>query len=202
MKKLYENIEDIYIKGSATVLSEMITSMDITLQEIAAGTERISDIVMKYSQSNSGRQYEKVVATLSSLENTLYEASISMNEMQHQIVDYQNKILRYEGSAESAHNPNPHLVQRTHINVESGKVQFRLADMIDVSNALDEYYNAVLSRLQNLLDSKNNIASIWLDSQYNDFAEFIEEIVSKSVEALRIFDEYILYLNERIRELS
>lgn len=202
MKKLYENIEDIYIKGSPTILSEMITSMDIILQEIAAGTERISDIVMKYSQSNSGRQYEKVVATLSSLENTLYEASLSMNDMQRQIAAYQNKILRYEDLSETACVPNPHLVQRTHINVESGEVQFGLADMMDVSNALDEYSDAVYYRLQSLVDNKNGIASIWLDSQYTDFAQFIDEIVSKSVESLKVFDEYILYLNEKIRELS
>ena len=73
---------------------------------------------------------------------------------------------------------------------------------MDVSNALDEYSDAVYYRLQSLVDNKNGIASIWLDSQYTDFAQFIDEIVSKSVESLKVFDEYILYLNEKIRELS
>jgi len=202
MKKLYENIEDIYIKGSPTVLSEMITSMDMTLQELASETEKISDVVMRYSQSNRGRQYEKVVATLSSLENTLYEASVSMNDMQHQIAAYQNKILRYEDLAESACAPNPHLVQRTRINIEAGEVKFGLAEMMEVSNALDEYSNTVYYCLNSLIDNKNGIASVWLDSQFNAFSEFIEETVSKSVEALKVFDEYILYLNEKIRELN
>ena len=202
MKKIYENIEDIYIKGSPTELSEIITSMDITLQNIAEATEQIADVLIKYSQSNSGKQYEKTVQALSTLENTLYDASLDMNEMQHQIAKYQNKVLRYEGLSESACVPNPHMVHRIQINVDGNSIQFGLADMLNVSKALEQYSDFVYYRLRDLIESKNSIASIWLDSQYTIFSSFIDEICMKTVEALKIFNEYVIYLNEKIKELN
>ena len=54
MKKLYENIEDINIKGGVEQLSEMVRAMDISLQNIADNTDRLVGYLIKYSVSNKG----------------------------------------------------------------------------------------------------------------------------------------------------
>ena len=48
MRKLYENIEDIHIKGSPAELTEIITAMDISLQKISEGTEQLTLKLIKY----------------------------------------------------------------------------------------------------------------------------------------------------------
>ena len=95
MRKLYENIEDIYIKGSPAELTSIITSMDISLQNISEGTEQLAAKLVKYSDSNKGTQYERIVARLLALRDVLYQASVDLNGMQNEIVAYQNKIFRY-----------------------------------------------------------------------------------------------------------
>lgn len=203
MKKLYENIEDIYIKGGAGQLTEVISSMDISLQNISQGTETIYGLLMKYSSTNKGAQYEKVVNTTNSLREKLYDASLQLNEMQNEVVAYQNKIYRYEDMSESASAPNQYLVERTgSVNVDTSAVQFTLADMLELSGALKEYSEAVIYHLKNIVDGKNNIGSVWQDTQYNDFSEFIETICTETVEGLKVFDDYVEYLDEKIKELS
>ena len=63
MKKLYENIEDINIRGGVDQLSEVVRAMDISLQNIADNTDQLVGYLVKYSASNKGAQYEKVVST-------------------------------------------------------------------------------------------------------------------------------------------
>lgn len=123
MRKLYENIEDIYIKGDPAQLTEAVTAMDISLQTISDATEYLSEQLVRYSGSNKGAQYQRVVTTVVEVRDELYLASIELNEMQNQIVAYQNKIFRYEDMAECAVAPNPHLVQRRNIFVDESVVQ-------------------------------------------------------------------------------
>ena len=96
MKKLYENIEDIKIKGSVDQLSDIVRAMDISLQNIADNTDLLAGLLIKFSASNKGTQYEKVVNTAMQLRDEMFDASIELNEMQKQIVAYQNKVYRYE----------------------------------------------------------------------------------------------------------
>ena len=96
MKKLYENIENIHIKGDISQLSEMVQTMDISLQNITDYSDKLSNYLEKYSNTNKGKQFEKVVKTSLNLRDKLYDASFELNCMQNQIVDYQNKIYRYE----------------------------------------------------------------------------------------------------------
>ena len=92
MKKLYENIENIHIKGGIGQLSEVVKVMDIALQNIADNTEQLTGYLSKYSASNKGVQYDKVVKTSLRLRDELFRTSQELNDMQNQIVIYQNKM--------------------------------------------------------------------------------------------------------------
>jgi len=202
MKKLYENIEDINIKGGVSQLSEVVTAMDISLQNITDNSEQLAGILIRHSVSNKGTQYEKVVNTSMSLRDVLYQASMDLNEIQNQIVAYQNKIYRYEEISESAQRPNPYLVTRRQINVETSVVQFNRTDMMNVAASLRNYSERVFHHTKTINEKKNAIANIWRDTQYDDFAEFIDAVTRSVVEALKIYEEYVLYLEEKIEELS
>lgn len=202
MRKLYENIEDIYINGRPAELTPIITAMDISLQNISEETEQLAAKLIKYSDSNKGTQYERIIAKLLALRDVLYQASVDLNGMQNEIVAYQNKIFRYEDMPELASAPNPHMVQRINIRVEVSQVQFNLAEMMSVSAELRNYSEAIIYHTQNLLDSKEQVATIWLDSQYTIFAQFIDDVCKEIIDALKSFDEYVLVLEEKIKELS
>ena len=202
MRKLYENIEDIHIKGSPAELTEIITAMDISLQNISEGTEQLTLKLIKYSETNKGTQFDRVREKLVTLREILYQASVDLNGMQNDIVTYQNKIFRYEDMAELASVPNPHMVQRININVEVTSVQFNLSEMMTVSAELKNYSEAILYHTRQLAEKKNQAGSIWLDSQYDLFAQFIDDVCSEIIDGLKLFDEYILVLDEKIKELN
>ena len=202
MKKLYVNIEDIYIKGNPLLLTEVVTSMDVVLQKMSQSTENVTAKVIKYSSTNKGKQYEKMVRTLLSLRNILYESSIQLNDMQNQIVAYQNKVLRYEGMTESASLPNKHSVSKYNINVDITETKFRIQEMMELSTCLNDYSESIFYSTQNLIRNKNDASRFWQDTQYNDFAQFIDEIAQAVISSLKIFGEYVSYLDEKIKELS
>lgn len=203
MKKLYENIEDIDIKGGVGQLSDVVTAMDISLQNIAEATERLTAQLIKYSVSNKGAQYHKVVSTSMRLRDVLYSSSIELNEMQNQIVAYQNKIYRYEEISDSAQKPNPYLVTRNqNVNVETSAVQFNRSEMINVVALLRNYSDFVYHHVKAINEKKNAIAAVWRDSQYNAFSDFIDSVKRKIGDALKVFEDYVIYLDEKIKELA
>ncbi len=202
MKKLYENIEDINIKGGVEQLSEVVRAMDISLQNIADNTDMLVGYLIKYSASNKGSQYEKVVNTSMQLRDEMLNASVELNDMQNQIVAYQNKIYRYEEMAVSAQQPNPYLVTKRQVSVDTSIVQFNRTDMLDVAAALRNYSERVYHHIKTINEKKNSIAAVWRDSQYDDFAEFISAITRNVIEAIKVFEDYVVYLEEKIKELS
>lgn len=202
MKKLYENIEDINIRGGVDQLSEVVRAMDISLQNIADNTDQLVGYLVKYSASNKGAQYEKVVSTSLHLCDEMFEASVELNDMQNQIVAYQNKIYRYEEMAESAQQPNPYLVTKRQISVDTSIVQFNRSDMLDVAAALRNYSERVYHHIKTINEKKNSIAAVWRDTQYDDFAEFVSEVTRNVVDAIKLFEDYVIYLEEKIKELS
>lgn len=202
MKKLYENIEDINIKGGVEQLSEVVRAMDISLQNIADNTDQLVGYLVKYSASNKGAQYEKVVNNSMYLRDEMFEASVELNEMQNQIVAYQNKIYRYEDMAESAQQPNPYLVTKRQISVDTSIVQFNRSDMLDVAAALRNYSERVFHHIKTIHEKKNAIAAVWRDKQYDDFAEFVSEVIKNVMDAIKLFEDYVIYLEEKIKELS
>lgn len=203
MKKLYENIEDINIKGGVSQLTEMVTAMDISLQNMTENTEQLTMQLIRYSASNKGSQYERVVNTTMRLRDELYDASLALNEMQNQIVAYQNKIYRYEEMSESSVKPYPYLVNRNHnVNVETAIIQFNRAEMMSLIAILNNYGEKVFHQLRAISQKKNSIAMVWCDSQYDDFAEFIDSVTKSVLEAIKEYKDYVIYLNEKIKELS
>ena len=203
VKKLYENIEDIHIKGGVSQLTEMVTAMDVSLQNMAENTEQLTMQLIRYSASNKGSQYERVVNTTMRLRDELFEVSTDLNEMQNQIVAYQNKIYRYEEMSDSAAKPYPYLVNRNqNVNVETAVVQFNRTEMMNLVAILNNYAEKVFHQLRTISQKKNSIAMVWCDSQYDDFAEFIDTVSKSVLEALKEYKDYVVYLNEKIKELS
>lgn len=202
MKRLYENIEDIHIKGNPAELTSVISAMDISLQNIAAGTEQVFGMLLKYSSSNMGAQYEKAMNTAISLRDVLARASVDLNAMQNDVVAYQNKIFRYEDMTEYAATPNAYMVERTMVTVDSSTVRFSLYEMESVVVGLQNYSEAIVYHTRNLIANKDQIASIWCDTQYTLFSEFIDAVCGEIVDALKSFDEYVSYLEQKIKELN
>lgn len=202
MKRLYENIEDINIRGGIGQLSEVVRTMDISLQNIADNTEQLTGYLAKYSSFNKGKQYQKVVSTSLRLRDEMFQASVELNEMQNQIVTYQNKIYRYEDMGESAPKPNPYLVTKRQVNVDTSVVQFNRTDMQEVVVALRNYSERVFHHIKSINQKKNSIASVWMDTQYDDFTEFIDNITKTIIDAIKIYEEYVIYLEEKIKELG
>lgn len=202
MKKLYENIENINIKGGVDQLSDIVRVMDVSLQNIADNSEQLVGYLSKYSSSNKGLQFEKVTLTASKLRDMLFDASYELNEMQNQIVTYQNKIYRYEDMAQAAVSPNPYLVTKRPIMVDKTAVQFSRSDMIQVVAVLRNYSEKVYHHLKQINRKKNEAALIWLDSQYKDFASFVEMVTKNVINAIRTYEEYVIYLEEKIKELG
>ena len=202
MKKLYENITDINIKGGVGQLSDMVRTMDISLQNIADNSEQLTGYLEKYSVSNKGAQFDRVVKTSLRLRDEMFRASMELNEMQNQIVAYQNKIYRYEDMAESAAVPNPYLVTKRQISAVTSIVQFNRSDMIELAATLRNYGERVYHHIRTINQKKNSIARVWMDTQYDNFADFIEDVTKSIVEALKTYEEYVVYLEEKIKELG
>lgn len=203
MKKLYERIDDIDIKGDISQLTEMVTTIDIALQNVAEQTDNLTMNLVRYSASNKGTQYEKIVDHTIALRDKLSEASLELNDMQNQIVDYQNKVYRYEDRNESAAKPHPYLVNTNQsINVETTVVKFEKEEMRQVVALLNNYYQTVFFQMRTIFQKKNDIEMVWRDSQYRDFASFIDMVVRTVKEALKEYQEYARYLDGKIKELS
>ena len=202
MKKLYERIEDINIRGGIEQLSEVVTVMDISLQNIAAYTDKLVDYLVKFNNSNMGKQYDNVVSNSLRLRDELYEASYQLNDMQNQVVAYQNKIYRYEGMAERAEKANPYLVTKRAITITNTGVQFSKTDMMDLVTLLSSYSEGVGNQIKTIQEKKEDIASVWLDSQYDDFSEFIDGVTKKVNATIRIYDDFVIEIVERIKELN
>ena len=202
MKKLYQNIEDIHIKGGVGELSEVVSAIDISLQNIADKTEELTNYLAKYSSSNKGAQYEKVVKASLKLRDEMLEGSVELNDMQNQIVAYQNKIYRYEDMTQSATSPNPYLVTKRDVVVDTSAVQFNRTEMIELAATLRNYSEMVFHHIKTINQKKNAIASIWMDTQYDDFSVFIDDITNSIVDAIKVYEEYVIVLEDKIKELG
>ena len=202
MKKLYERIEDINIKGGLEPLSEVLTVMDSALQNIAAYTDKLVKHLVKFNATNMGKRYENVVSNSLRLRDDLFDASYQLNDMQNQIVAYQNKIYRYEGMAELAEKPNPYLVTKADVTVTNSGIQFNKTDMIELVTLLRNYSEGVYNQLRTIKEKKEEIAEVWQDSQYKDFAEFVDRVIRKVFGTIKIFEDFVLELEARIKGLD
>jgi hypothetical protein len=111
-------------------------------------------------------------------------------------------MYRYEDMSETASTPNPYLVSKKQINVDTTIMQFNRTDMMELAATLRNYSERVYHHMKTIIEKKNSIASVWKDPQYDDFAEFIDGIKRNVVETLKVFEDYVIYLEDKINELS
>ena len=74
--------------------------------------------------------------------------------------------------------------------------------MLDVAAALRNYSEVVFHHIKTINEKKNTLGAVWRDTQYNDFADFIDEVTKNVVDAIKLFEDYVIYLEEKIKELS
>lgn len=202
MKKLYENIEDIYIEGNPENLTELITDIDNDMQAITNDTEQLTYNLIKYSEVIKGVQFKNTLDTVLVLSDTLSEASRELNRMQNEIVEYQNRIFRFEEMNSFASVPNKYIVERVMISADSLVRKYEVSELISLVQNLNDYSLNVSNFVRKILDAKDNVSAIWRDSQYDLFSDFIDDICVEITNALKKFDEYAAYLDEKVKELN
>lgn len=202
MKKLYQNIEDIHITGGIEQLSEAVSNMDKILQNIADSTDKLTNYLIKYSSTNKGLQYQKIVKTSIRLRDNLFEKSLELNDMQNQIVLYQNKIYRYEDINRSASKPNPYLINKKKVVVDTSAIKFERQDMINLVANINNYCERVRFHIRNLVKKKNSMSGFWKDSQFRDFSSFIDDISKEALDAIKIYSDYVVVLEDKIKGLN
>ena len=202
MKKLYENIEDIYIEGNPENLTELITDIDNDMQAITNDTEQLTYNLIKYSEVIKGVQFKNTLDTVLVLSDTLSEASRELNRMQNEIVEYQNRIFRFEEMNSFASVPNKYIVERVMIRADSLARKYEVSELISLVQNLNDYSLNVSNFVRKILDAKDNVSAIWKDSQFSLFSDFIDDICVEIANALKKFDAYAAYLDEKIKELN
>ncbi|MED9969350.1 MAG: hypothetical protein UFA98_04975 [Ruminococcus sp.] len=202
MKKLYENIEDIYIEGNPENLTELITDIDNDMQAITNDTEQLTYNLIKYSEVIKGIQFKNTLDTVLVLSDTLSEASRELNRMQNEIVEYQNRIFRFEEMNSFASVPNKYIVERVMISADSLVRKYEVSELISLVQNLNDYSLNVSNFVRKILDAKDNVSAIWRDSQFSLFSDFIDDICVEITNALKKFDAYAVYLDEKIKELN
>lgn len=202
MKKLYENIEDIYIEGNPENLTELITDIDNDMQAITNDTEQLTYNLIKYSEVIKGVQFKNTLDTVLILSDTLSEVSRELNRMQNEIVEYQNRIFRFEEMNPFASVPNKYIVERVMISADSLVRKYEVSELISLVQNLNDYSLNVSNFVRKILDAKDNVSAIWKDSQFSLFSDFIDDICVEITNALKKFDAYASYLDEKIKELN
>ena len=202
MKKLYENIEDIYIEGNPEKLTELITDIDNDMQAITNDTEQLTYNLIKYSEVIKGVQFKNTLDTVLVLCDTLSEASCELNRMQNEIVEYQNRIFRFEEMNSFASVPNKYIVERVMISADSLARKYEVSELISLVQNLNDYSLNVSNFVRKILDAKDNVSAIWRDSQFTLFSDFIDYICVEITNALKKFEAYAVYLDEKIKELN
>ena len=202
MKKLYVNIEKVKIKGGPRELYSVIKGTEESLRDMAEKTEKMTAFLSKYSESNKGVQFEKLINSTVQLRSDLSDAAIEMNDMLVQVVIFVNKINQYEDNNESLPQPAPYVINGRHLNADTGTVQFEHDEMLEVERECKEYREGIYQCIRSVNLKKNNIASVWMDPQYDDYSDFIQDLTGKIVDALKVYDEYLLHLDSKIRGME
>ena len=202
MNKLYINVDRCEVTGGAQALSPIVQEMDRRLQELATETETMKGVLFKFVGSNSSEQFEKAAVSIYNLSEHLFEASEQLNDMQCQIVKYQEAIARYNDNSYTFSAPNAHNVKKVQIDTDTNHFQFTHDEMVYVNQCIQKYTNDARDTIKHLKSNKESIGSIWKDPQYKDFSDFIDEIVSKTENSIAVLEEYSAYLARKITELK
>ncbi len=202
MKKLMVNIEDVNIKGDIDQLSQAAISIDKGLQSIADNTDKLYSRIIKVQSTNLGKTYNDIAQTTSAFRSELYDSSVEMNDLQRQLINYQNKLYRYEGINRSAPSPNRFFVQKRNISTDTHSFMFSRKDMQDLINMIKSYIRFVEGDINKIVKTKNEAAYFWKDRQYNDFSSFIDDINNKIKRAIKKYEGFITDIENKVKELS
>lgn len=199
MKKLYVNIEKVKITGGPKELYSVINVTDVSLRNMSEKTGKMIEFLSKYSENNKGIQFEKLINSTMRLRDDLCDASYEINDMLIQVVKFVNKLNQYEDSYETIPLPNQYTISKSQISSDVGSFQFGYDEMLEVERECREFREDIYQNIKNVNTKKNNIASIWMDPQYDDYSDFIQDITSKIVTALKVYDEYLQHLDDKIK---
>ncbi len=108
----------------------------------------------------------------------------------------------YEDTSSRAQSPNQYHVTKRRISTESGIVKFEKNEMIMVNSTLKNYSEKVKHYIHVVKEKKEAIGNIWRDRQYKDFSEFIDSLIIEIHNGFKVYDEYTLLLDNKIKELS
>ena len=172
------------------------------MQELASSTEKIKGTMYKFSGTNQGTQYKKACDAVTELSARLYSASETLNDVQHQIVEYENKCHRYEDESASASNPRKHNVKQVKVTVNTFETEFHKTEMITVRNSLEKYSRSAKEECKKLRSNRDSIGRVWTDRQFKDFSTYIDDICSVIEKGCKELDDYKNYLNVKIKELN
>ena len=198
---MFENINDVHIIGSAKELNTMISSVDQRVQEMSNLTEQIKAFVANCGSTTFGQQYEKAVNAVSELSNTLYNKSIELNQSQRDLVNYIDRVDRFNDRPPSALPPRNHQVTRIKVSVNTRDDRFTKETIQKVIRMLNSYCDNISKQKAQLINEKSNIGSKWKDSQYRVYSSFIEEICRAIESGTRTLREYADYLQSKINNM-
>lgn len=198
---LFECIDDVRINGRPSELSSAISAMDICLQDLADQTNQMDEMMTLMSGNLKGQQFEKAVTEIHNFSVFLCEMSDKLNEMQREVVDYQNRISRFEGLAEDGTYNNLN-VRVVNVFADTGEVQLTSDQWILVYEKICEYCRNSMDSASQLQSKKNDVGEIWQDSQYMRFSDFIDSIVNEAKEKILVVEDYAQNLKTELSRLG
>lgn len=202
MKKLHLNITNIHIKAKDPgVLSTLIADIDKQLQNLVVATDTAKSLVIKYSGNNNGNQYENACKSLQLLSHHIKECTTTINDLEMQVVAFQNKVYRFEGSNKTAPTPKKYTINEAKVNTNLAKVQYGTNEMKVVSIGLSQYCERARSVIKGILMARNRIGTVWVDPQFKDFSSVIDSVQVVAEKHIKELESYVVYLNTRIKEL-
>lgn len=202
MKKLHLNITNIHIKAKDPgVLSNLIADIDKQLRGLVDATDSARNLMTKYSSSNNGSQYENACTALHALSRHIKESVLIINDLEAQVVAFQNKVYRFEGINKSAPMPKKYVINESRVVANHAIVQYGMNEMRTVATGLSQYCDKTRNVIKGLLQARSRIATIWVDSQFKDFSAVIDSVRMAAEKHIKELDSYVTHLNTRIKEL-
>lgn len=203
MKRIRLYVEDIRLKGrDPNVLSDLVFAISKQLQAMCENTDGIRNFLLKYSAISDGEQLNRAIEATSALSNHLNEAIENIYDTQEQVVDYQNKIFKFEDIKQTAPPPRRPSFVEIRISTDRSQINYTVNDLKKLADKIAEYCDSIYGCLKNIESERDKIASVWLDSQYNDFSASIDDVISSINPHLSVLEDYIVYLDNKISEIS
>lgn len=201
MRMLFNSIEDIRINGNPSELCDVISDLDKCVQDMTNHTNEIFNIMIVMSGTLKSQQFEKAAGEIRNLSIFLCEKADALNEMQRDVADYHNRISRFEGYNQEA-SYNQFDIRPVNVDVETKSVQLTGEQWFQIYSAMCEYCNAISESVNHLISRKNDVGTIWQDTQYYRFSDFIDSIATETNEKVKVLEDYIQNLKAELSQLG